>query len=90
MPDRHFAIGDRVRGTYLRQPFTGRVKDIGFDTGLADVRRTLVVFDQPVLVTRPPLEHRRGRASLLLDADGESVDTKGRKDGLAAVEREAG
>lgn len=86
---RGFEVNDRVRGVYLRQPFAGRVKDIDFDSGLPGVRRYLIVFDAPVDVARPPLSNRRTRANLLLGPDGESVDAKGRKDGLAKVSLES-
>jgi hypothetical protein len=87
MGESHFAVGERVHGTYLRQPFTGTIKDVGFETGLADVRSYHLVFDAPVEVARPPLSNKRSNVRLLLDADGESVDRKGRKDGLASVRR---
>lgn len=87
MSERHFAIGERVRGTYLRQPFAGIIKDVGFDTGVPDARSYHVVFDSPVEVARPPLSNKRTNVRLLLDADGQSVDRKGQKDGIASMQR---
>lgn len=87
MSERHFEVGERVQGTYLRQPFTGVIKDIAFDTGVPDARTYHVVFDAPVEVARPPLSNKRTNVRLLLGPDGESVNRKGEKDGIASVRR---
>jgi len=85
----HFEVGERVQGTYLRQPFTGVVKDIDFSAAPL-LRRYSIQFDQPVRVSPPPLQNLRRRVTVALGPDGESLDPKGRPDGIASVRRAPG
>ena len=82
----HFERGERVRGTYLRQPFTGTVRDVDFSPG-PQARRYAIQFDGEVQVSPPPLRNFRRRVVVVLGPDGGSVDTQGRPDGIAQVRR---
>jgi hypothetical protein len=65
-------VGQRVKGTYLKQPFTGLV--IGLQV-LADMRhfQVTVKFDHPVVVTRSELmRHTRQRVTATVDIRGVS------------------
>jgi hypothetical protein len=65
-------VGQRVRGTYLKTPFTGVV--IGLQV-LPDMRhfQVTVTFDQPIVVTRSTLmRHTRQRVTATVDIRGVS------------------
>jgi hypothetical protein len=66
-------VGERVRGTYLGQPFTGLV--IGLQV-LGDMRHFAVTvkFDKPVNVSKSALMvHNRIRVTATLDVHGVSA-----------------
>lgn len=65
-------VGQRVRGTYLKQPFEGLL--IGMQV-LPDMRhfQVTVKFDRPVVVTRSALmQHTRQRVTATVDIHGVS------------------
>lgn len=69
-----FAVGDRVSGTYLNQPFTGEVMALSKAAG-GERYRVTVQFDAPVdVVTFDSFSAFRSRVSCLLRADGRAVN----------------
>ncbi len=83
-------LGDRVTGTYLGHPFSGKVVDIGFPAGGGPERTYSVQTDEPINVSAfESMKMFRQRITATLDPEGESVDHKGRRNGvmkLAAAE----
>ncbi|WP_170451560.1 glyoxalase superfamily protein [Ruegeria arenilitoris] len=69
----HLKVGDRVRGTYLGQPFTGEIRGL---TMLGDgaQRRITLQFDTPVdVVTFDSFSAFRQRVSGQIGWDGRSA-----------------
>lgn len=82
------ALGDRVRGRYLGQPFTGRV--IGL-SGPAGHRQIEIRFAHPVDVVRSGLfSNLRQRVRATLDATGRSHRRTSDGAPQLVVERDAG
>ncbi len=68
-----FAVGDRVRGTYMQQPFVGEIKALS-KVGPADQYNVIVQFDAPVdVVTFDSFSAFRSRVTCLIRADGVAV-----------------
>lgn len=68
----HLRVGDRVRGTYLGQPFTGEIRAL---TALADgeYRRVTLHFDEAVdVVTFDSFSSFRQRVNATVGWDGRS------------------
>ena len=66
-------VGDRVRGTYLGQPFTGVVKGLSKLTAAGRWRIT-VVFDAPVDVVRfDSFSALRQQLTVIVDAAGTAL-----------------
>lgn len=71
---RSFAVGDRVKGHYLGQPFEGEV--LGYaKTGTPDVYRVTVQFDQPVdVVTFDSFSSYRSRVTCTIRESGVALN----------------
>ncbi|MCV0424246.1 MAG: hypothetical protein K5905_02130 [Roseibium sp.] len=68
-----FAIGDRVTGTYMRQPFSGEVRGLSKLAQSGHFRVTLQ-FDQPVdVVSFDSFSAHRSRVTSVIRRDGVSV-----------------
>ena len=68
-----FVIGDRVSGTYMRQPFCGEIRALAKVGQNGHVRVTLQ-FDQPVdVVSFESFSSHRSRVTAVIRADGDSV-----------------
>lgn len=66
------AVGDRVHGRYLNQPFTGYVKGL-VQLGQGGQQRITLHFDEPVdVVTFDSFSSFRQRVSGVIDKDGQS------------------
>jgi len=79
--------GDRVRGAYLGHAFEGVVVSVGFEAEPLG-RSYAVKFDTPVDVSKSKLMSiPRQRVRAVISADGVSVDTKGRPDGIMMLAR---
>jgi hypothetical protein len=77
------ALGDRVTGTYLGHAFAGKVIDIAFPAGGGPERTYTVQTDEPINVSAfESMTIFRQRITATLDEDGDSVDTKGRRNGI--------
>jgi len=67
-----FSLNDRVTGTYLKQPFSGRVHGVSYIGQSGQVRVTLA-FDEPVdVVTHDSFSSLRSRVSCVIGPDGVS------------------
>lgn len=76
-------LGDRVAGTYLGHPFAGKVVDIRFPEGGGSERTYTVHTDAPINVSAfESMTMFRQRITATLDQDGESIDHKGRRNGI--------
>lgn len=66
------AVGDRVDGAYLGQPFSGRVLSVAM-LGAEDRYRVTIDFDDPVdVVTFDSFSAFRKRVNCIIDSDGVS------------------
>ncbi|MFV0513668.1 MAG: glyoxalase superfamily protein [Jhaorihella sp.] len=84
-PDRNrpLAIGDRVAGTYLGQPFTGHVHGLS-QAENPSCQRITVRFDEPVDVVRfDSFSAFRRQVSATIGANGQSVHKT--SDGVAQM-----
>lgn len=80
------ALGDRVTGTYLGRRFAGRVVDIAFPAAGRPERTYTVETDGPIDVSAfASMTLPRRRITATLDGAGESVDTKGRRNGVMTL-----
>ncbi|MFO1104897.1 MAG: glyoxalase superfamily protein [Amaricoccus sp.] len=83
-----FAVGDRVRGRYLGQAFTGEVLRLA---GPAGHRRIEIRFDHPVDVVRfESFTNLRRRIRATIDEEGRSHGHTSDGTPHLIVEREAG
>ncbi|MHA7774097.1 glyoxalase superfamily protein [Roseibium sp. M-1] len=68
-----FAVGDRVAGTYMKQPFQGEILSLT-RVGQSGQYRVIVKFDTPVdVVTFDSFSAFRSRVTVLIQADGTAV-----------------
>jgi len=68
-----FAVGDRVSGTYMKQPFDGEILSIA-RVGAAGQYRITLRFDQAVdVVTFDSFSAYRSRVTCLIGADGTAM-----------------
>ncbi|WP_417685251.1 glyoxalase superfamily protein [Roseibium sp.] len=72
--EKTLSLGARVKGTYLRQAFSGQIISA---TALAQSRtRVTILFDEPVdVVTFDSFSAFRHRVTVTLDADGRTSET---------------
>lgn len=79
-PPPPFSVGQRVRGAYLGQPFTGRIRGVAAMSGDSQFRLT-VEFDEAVdVVTFESFSAFRKRVNVVVDRAG--VSPKKRSDGV--------
>jgi len=80
-PSYPLQVGDVISGTYRDCPFTGKL--LGLEkTITSGVWRAKMHFDKPVkLPGHPALKNTRQRVNCMLNANGLSVDLKGKPDG---------
>ncbi|MEP4769855.1 MAG: glyoxalase superfamily protein [Roseibium sp.] len=68
-----FAVGDRVRGCYMKQPFTGEVVGLN-KVGPSGHHRVTLQFDTPVdVVSFDSFSSFRSRVSCIVREDGIAV-----------------
>lgn len=73
-PPSPLAIGQRVRGHYLGQPFEGEVVAVQL-LATTDRFRVAVAFDEPVdVVTFPSFSNFRSRVSCVIDRQGATAE----------------
>jgi hypothetical protein len=69
-PELSLQVGDRVTGTYLKQPFTARVLAVG-EVGGGQYSRVTLHLDEPVdVVTFDSFSAFRQRVHGMVDSDG--------------------
>lgn len=71
-PDISVQVGDHVRGTYLKQPFTGRVLSVTEQGGGAYFRVTLDLDEAVDVVTFDSFSAFRKRINAQIDIKGDS------------------
>jgi hypothetical protein len=79
--------GQRVQGEYLGNAYVGVVTRVGFESESLG-RRYAVKFDAPIDVSKSSLMTiPRQQVRALINADGISIDDKGRPDGIMTLAR---
>lgn len=79
-PPPPFSVGQQVRGAYLGQPFTGKIRGVAAMSGDSQFRLT-VEFDEAVdVVTFESFSAFRKRVNVVVDRAG--VSPKKRSDGV--------
>ena len=83
---RWLALGERVTGSYLGQPFAGEVVDIAFPDYGGYGRVYMIRSDQPSNISKSAaMALPRQRLTATLTAAGQSLDHKGRPNGIVMV-----
>lgn len=72
IPAPAFAVGDRVKGRYLNQPFEGKILALSSLAG-GELQKITIDFDEPVdIVTFESFSAYRRRINAQVDRDGVS------------------
>lgn len=86
MAENWLALGARVDGVYLGHAFSGKVVDIAFPENNFGGRAYTVEADAPINVSKSALfEMKRKRLTATLDGEGQSLDHKGKPNGIMRI-----